>query len=65
MVKEIADKKNLISENTNREMDHDECAQFTQKTSLPLAGLLPKSCSLAVISVIGAPYVEHVIFRTP
>ena len=42
MVKEIADKKNLISENTNREMDHDECAQFTQKTSLPLAGLLPK-----------------------
>ena len=43
MVKEIADKKNLISENTNREMDYDECAQFTQKTSLPLAGLLPKS----------------------
>ena len=23
-------------------MDHDECAKFTQKTSLPLAGLLPK-----------------------
>ena len=42
MVKEIADKKNLISENTNREMDHDKCAKFTQKTSLPLAGLLPK-----------------------
>ena len=34
--------KNLISENTNREMDHDECAKFTQKMSLPLAGLLPK-----------------------
>ena len=42
MVKEIADKKNLISKNTNREMDRDECAKFTQKTSLPLAGLLPK-----------------------